>query len=133
MMSVNADSTLTGCEKSVLVVEDDDGIRDTLRYVLEFEGYRVFTAANGREGLDILDKTPASPCLILLDLMMPVMDGWQFAEMLEHDRNHSETPVVVVTAFSDQVKAIKAKAMIRKPVDLDTLLQTVRKWCGQAH
>lgn len=81
----------------ILVVEDDSDIRETLQQVLELEGYRVATAANGHEGLAALE-TGERPSLILLDLMMPVMSG---AEMLDHlrtDERLADIPVVVVTA-----------------------------------
>ncbi|MEO5970924.1 MAG: response regulator, partial [Bdellovibrionia bacterium] len=60
--------------KCILIIEDEETIRDSLQFFLEFEGYQVYSASNGREGLDILSKLDL-PCLILLDLMMPVMDG----------------------------------------------------------
>src|SRR5690349_21445677 len=114
--------------QSVLVVEDDDGIRETLQMFLEMEGYRVITAANGRQGLEALNKA-ARPCLILLDLMMPVMNGWEFAASLK-DTPHADVPVVIVSAYADQVGAMKCDGVITKPIDVDTLLKTVRRWCG---
>ena len=116
-----------GC-RNILIVEDDDEIRNALRFALESEGYKVFTAANGKEGLGILPQI-ARPCLILLDLMMPVMNGWEFANALEKDMVLAGIPVVIVTAFSDQGASIKSKGIIKKPVDLDALFRIVRKWC----
>jgi CheY-like chemotaxis protein len=113
----------------VLIVEDDDSIRETLRIVLETHGYSVSTAANGKEGIDLLLKTPL-PCLILLDLMMPVMDGWSFVEALEQETALAAIPVVVVTAFSEAKRSIKAKEIIKKPVDIDLLLSVVKRYCG---
>ena len=116
--------------QSILIVEDDEGIRNALRLALELEGYQVFTASNGKEGLELLPKMPV-PCLILLDLMMPVMNGWEFALALEEkDMILATIPVVVVTAFADQAKTIKAKGVIKKPVDLEVLFQMVKRWCN---
>ena len=114
---------------SILIIEDDEGIRTSLRLALEFEGYTVFTAANGKEGLDVLPTMPR-PCLILLDLMMPVMNGWEFIKALEEgDVTLATIPVVIVTAFAEQAQALKSKGVIKKPVDLDVLFQAVKKWC----
>jgi CheY-like chemotaxis protein len=97
--------------KRVLVVEDEDVIRETFGLALELEGYKVFTAANGKEALDLLSKIPA-PCLILLDLMMPVMNGWEFIEAVQKDASLSTIPVVVVTAYGDQAKKIQAAGLL---------------------
>ena len=121
------ENNITHCE-SILVVEDDEGIRDALKSVLELEGYHVFVAENGQVALDLLPEIP-KPCLILLDLMMPIMNGWDFAAKLEKDVIMATIPVVVVSAFNDKAKDIKAVGIIKKPVDLDALLQVVQKWC----
>src|SRR5689334_14997884 len=98
--------------KSVLIVEDDRSIRETLKLTLEFQSYTVFAASNGREGIEMLQKMPR-PCLILLDLMMPEMDGWAFVDALEEDMILASTPVVVVSAFSDRAKPIRAREIIK--------------------
>ena len=115
--------------ESLLVVEDDDGIRETLRILLEIEGYKVRAAENGRTGLDVLQRMDR-PCLVLLDLMMPVMNGWEFLEAARSRQEFADLPVIVVTAFKEQAGSIKANGVITKPVDLNTLLSTVRHWCG---
>lgn len=117
--------------RNILVVEDETSIRETLRYALEMEGYSVYTAANGQEGIDLLANIP-KPCLILLDLMMPVMDGWGFVEAIDKDTLLTNIPVVVVTAFSDKLKTVKAWGVIRKPVDLDALCEVAKQWCSPA-
>jgi CheY-like chemotaxis protein len=118
-----------GCG-SILVIEDDDGVRETLRLVLDIEGYPVFTAANGQEGLELLPKL-SHPCLILLDLMMPIMDGWAFAEAIDRDPVLATIPVVVVTAFEGELVSLKKKCgVIKKPIDLDHLMKVVVKNCG---
>jgi CheY-like chemotaxis protein len=115
--------------KTILVIEDEEGIREALRLTLELEGYQVQTAMNGKVGLDLLSAIP-SPCLVLLDLMMPVMDGWSFAEAIGKDLVLAVIPIVVVTAFADQGKSFKrARCIIKKPVDIDLLLRIVKQFC----
>ena len=118
----------TNCGANILVVEDDDDIRNLLKLSLELEGYKVFTAENGQIALDILLQIP-KPCLILLDLMMPVMNGWDFVEGLEKDVTLATIPVVIVSAFTELKKTIASKGFIKKPVDLDVLFQIVSNWC----
>lgn len=115
---------------SILVVEDDQSIRETLQFALELEGYKVFGAENGRKALEILPHI-SKPCLILLDLMMPVMNGWEFSEAVKKDALLADIPVVVVSAFVDKAQTIKSKGIIKKPIDLETLFQTVKQWCGR--
>lgn len=113
----------------ILIVEDDESIREILKTALEFEGYRVWVAANGQEGIEILSKG-ASVCLILLDLMMPVMDGWEFVDAMGKDSELSNIPVVVITAFGDLGgRPIRAKEVVKKPVDLDYLFRVVKQNC----
>jgi CheY-like chemotaxis protein len=109
-----------------MIVEDDEGIRDTLQFALELENYTVVTAANGRLGLELLSAIPP-PSLILLDLMMPVMNGWEFADALKRDSQLTRIPVVIVTAYGDQAKAIDASGVITKPVELEALFHVVRQ------
>jgi CheY-like chemotaxis protein len=114
---------------NVLIVEDDKSIQEILKESLEMEGYTVFTADNGQVGLEMLPTLP-TPCLILLDLMMPVMNGWQFAENISKDMTLAAIPIVLVTAFEDRAKLIPSKGIIKKPIDLDLLLNTVQHWCN---
>lgn len=117
----------------ILIVEDDKDIRDILKTSLELEGYNVKIAENGKEGLEILPSMN-TPCMILLDLMMPVMDGWAFAEAMSKDMKLAAIPIVVVTAFSKERTGDlkKIKSIIKKPIDLDLLLNQVRIYCGSA-
>lgn len=117
-------------DKVILVVEDDEGIRQVMKLFLEIEGYTVITAANGREGLETLSKA-SDICLILLDLMMPVMNGWEFIQALK-DTRHSNTPVVIVTAYADRVGDVSCQGVLGKPIEPDVLLETIRKWCGNS-
>lgn len=112
----------------ILVVDDDPDIREALSSVLEEEGYRVATATNGREALDWLHRSEP-PCILLLDLMMPVMNGWEFIEQLKTEGGRlASTPVCVVSAFADRAPA-EAVAVLRKPLEVDALLSIVAERC----
>lgn len=114
--------------KPILIVEDDNDIRETLQQALELEGFRVFTAPNGQDALESLPKIE-KPGLILLDLMMPVMNGWQFLEAKKGHADLMTIPVIVITAAGDKVKTVDANGVIKKPVDLDDLLSVVKQYC----
>jgi two-component system response regulator CpxR len=105
---------------SVLVVDDDDSIREVIAEVLRDEGYDVACAGNGEQALSELRKD-RQPDLMLLDLMMPVMSGWELLELLQTSADLSRIPVVVVSAMS----APGAWEHLAKPIDLDRLLATV--------
>jgi CheY-like chemotaxis protein len=115
----------------VLLVEDDDDIRTDLAELLRIKGYEVETAANGAEALDRL-RQPELPCLILLDLMMPVMDGWQFREAQLQDEMLAQVPVVVITGVAEDTAALQARKVMRKPVRIDDLVTTIRGYCARA-
>jgi CheY-like chemotaxis protein len=114
---------------TVFVVEDDLDTREMLCRFLEMEGYQVESAANGRQALDLLHQC-ARACVILLDLMMPVMDGWQFRREQVQDAELASIPVIVVSAAGrDRIEQIDANAVLSKPVDLDELLACVTTYC----
>ena len=115
---------------SVLIVEDDRDTREMLGRFLELEGFDVQTAANGELALKVL-QDEGRPSVIILDLMMPVMNGWQFRVAQQSDPNLSEIPVVVVTAAGvrDDIPAISADGWLSKPVDFDRLLATIGPLC----
>ncbi len=116
----------------VLVIEDDRSIREMLSQALEIEGHRVTAAANGAEGIRLLNEGP-SPCIILLDLMMPVMNGWQFMEAKQTLPSALQAvPVVVVSAYSERAQSLSCHAVLKKPIDLDVLLEMVEKYCGNS-
>ena len=117
---------------SVMIVEDDPDTREMLERFLELEGFEVRTAANGQLALEALHADSASS-VILLDLMMPVMNGWQFRAAQARDPKIAGIPVVVVTAAGtrDDIPAIQADAWLSKPVDLDRLLATIGAICGR--
>ena len=115
--------------KSVLIVEDDETIRNVVKEFLEIEEYVVYTATNGREALDVLDKV-GLPALILLDMKMPVMNGWQFALEFINRHDH-KIPIVVMTAAADakeRASDITAIGWIGKPFDLNELLAVVKRY-----
>lgn len=111
---------------TVLVVEDDQDIRETLAEFLEDAGYAVRTAANGQEGLTAL-RRDAAPCVMILDLMMPVMTGNELYEAMLADPQLATVPVIVST--SDPSRAPSGVLVIKKPVDLGRLLDTVARFC----
>jgi CheY-like chemotaxis protein len=116
--------------QTVLVVEDDNDVREAMIHVLETEGYVAVGAGDGEEALTQL-QGGLNPCVILLDLMMPRMDGWEFIE--EHRRLESRTPIIVVSAYGspEQVRSEGVIAYLRKPVDIDALLALVARQCGR--
>ncbi len=119
-------------QKRILLVEDDQDIRETLVELLQEEGYEVFFAENGQEGLDKLSTLPALPNLILLDLMMPIKDGFQFC--LEKDANPKFThiPVVVMSAdglIKENQQRVNACAYLKKPLDIYHVIDIVARYC----
>lgn len=113
-----------------MIVEDDRDTREMLGRFLELEGFDVRTAANGELALQALQED-SDPCVIILDLMMPVMNGWQFREAQASDPRFSRIPVVVVTAAGprDDIPSINADGWLSKPVDFDRLLATIGALC----
>jgi CheY-like chemotaxis protein len=117
-------------EPTVLIVEDDVDTREMLGRFLELEGFRVETAVNGRQALDRLTGGVRA-CVIVLDLMMPVMDGWQFRREQVRDAALAGIPVIVVSAAGrDRFDAIDANAYLSKPVDLEELLKQITAYCS---
>ena len=117
------------CNRKVMVVEDDRDIRETFRQLLEIEGYEVIVASNGKEALDLLKRT-SSPCVILLDLMMPVMNGWEFLAAQKGDQQLAGIPVVVITAGGkDKDNTLDTAGYMQKPIELQSLLDTVKQFC----
>ena len=111
--------------RRILVVEDDSLTSGAIKMVLEWEGYDVDCAANGQEALDHLRQAEEKPDLILLDLMMPILDGHQFREEQMHDPDINHIPVVVVSAL-DVSLTLDASGHIHKPFKPEELLQAIR-------
>ena len=115
----------------ILIVEDDPDFRDTLTDLLRLEGYGVEQVTNGREALEHL-RHSAAPCIILLDLMMPVMSGWEFREQQRQDPALAQIPVAILTGVrnsADRVEALDAVGYFQKPVNFQELLTTVAHFC----
>jgi CheY-like chemotaxis protein len=111
----------------VLVIEDDPELREMMAQLLTLEGYDATTASNGRAALDLLHGG-CHPHVILLDLMMPVMDGWEFRRRQIADPALQNIAVLVLTAAVD-VRDVGAAAVLPKPLDFDALLSLVRSHC----
>ena len=113
-----------------MIVEDDRDTREMLGRFLELEGFAVSSAANGDLALQALHRD-GKPCVILLDLMMPVMNGWQFRAAQQQDPGLASIPVVVITAAGprQEIPPISADGWLSKPVDFDRLLATIGPLC----
>ena len=117
--------------KNVLIVEDDFDIRDLLVFVLNSNGYRATGVSNGQEAISHLRQTRETS-LILLDLMMPIMDGWEFRQAQQGDPALGQIPVVVLSAIDEvreQGGTLQAASYLCKPIDFGVLLETVGRYC----
>jgi two-component system response regulator MprA len=117
----------------VLVVEDNLEIRETIAVILRSMGLGVMAAADGAQALAQLRASASPPSLILLDLMMPVMDGYAFREAQRSDPDLEKIPVVVVTADGEAAKkaaSLQTAGHLKKPIDLDALLEEVARHVG---
>lgn len=123
------------CARTVLVVEDDSDIREAVAEVLEDGNYRAIRAPNGEVALAKLRDAAPVPCVILLDVMMPVMDGREFLTRQQSDEALRQIPVVVLSAHADAALSavqLKVAGFLKKPIDLSELLRMVEKFCGKA-
>lgn len=112
----------------VLIVDDDDNIREALEAALAMGGFTSASVANGQDALRWLGEN-AAPRLILLDLMMPVMNGWEVLAAMDSNAKLRPIPVVVVTAFQKDLGSASKREVLRKPIDLDQLLDIVGRHC----
>ena len=115
----------------VLLVEDDAEMRDDLAFLLQHRGFNVVTAANGREALDRM-RAEGPPALLLLDLMMPVMDGWTLCAELKKDPALKDVPVVLLSGAGDlraEAALLDVAAYLKKPIDLEKLYSIVARHC----
>lgn len=106
-------------------------IRDVMTELLEYEGYKISSAENGRAGLDFLIATQTLPNLILLDLMMPIMDGYAFRKAQLEDSRLSKVPLIILSASGDletKRTQLSANDFIRKPVEIAHVLKSIAKW-----
>jgi len=113
----------------ILVVDDDVWARETMAQLLHLEGFAPVTAANGLEALEFL-RAGGRAKVILLDLVMPVMDGWTFCEEQQRDPRFAAIPVVVLTA-TEGSRTLAATASFRKPFDYPRVINFVRDLCGR--
>jgi CheY-like chemotaxis protein len=121
-------------DMTVFIVDDDRDIREMLTEILKDEGYTIATAADGLDALTQLRTQPQPPCLILLDLMMPNMNGWEFCAAQQQDPRLSPIPVVVISARADLDRAvaqIPVAGHLAKPIDIDRLLHIVERHCAE--
>lgn len=118
----------------ILVVDDDRDIRDTLVELLVDHGFPAIGAGNGVEALEILRTSASPPSLILLDLMMPVMDGREFRERQLENPAWTAIPVIVISAYNDVEQQARALALdhLRKPLAMRPLMDAVRRHCAGA-
>jgi CheY-like chemotaxis protein len=115
-----------GCR--VLIVEDDPDLRAMIDQLLFLEGFETVTAENGCAALDVLCREPR-PHVILLDLMMPVMDGWRFRAEQRRRAEIAGIPVIVLSAVTERAAGFDAVALLSKPLNFDRLLAVVRENC----
>jgi two-component system, OmpR family, response regulator CpxR len=120
----------TGQQHSVLVVEDEHDARTLMRELLEDAGYTVFTAANGRDAIAMARTMNPPPRLILLDLRMPIMDGWDFVAELRKHGQLAGIPIGVQSGEQDRTLPDGVSFVLSKPIDPDALLALVRHHCG---
>lgn len=115
----------------VLIVEDNDDSREMLCMVIESMGYHVSCACNGREALKRLETDPP-PCLIILDLMMPVMTGWEFREEQLKNPEWASIPVYVVSALADRtsLEGLHPQGYFNKPIEINSLLEGLKRFCS---
>jgi two-component system, chemotaxis family, chemotaxis protein CheY len=118
----------------ILVVDDNADVRAGLCALLESEGYQTVDAADGREALSLLRRAEVMPCLIVLDLMMPRVDGWDFRAVQTGDARLASIPVVVLSAhpLADDAKHGGAAAVLRKPMDPEALLAVVARYSARS-
>jgi CheY-like chemotaxis protein len=117
---------------AILIVDDDDVIRELLANLLRRDGYEVLEAEHGARALEILDEQATPPCLMLLDLMMPVMSGPELLKALEQSQRLATLPVVVISAGGRAEEVPEARKFVRKPPRPDVVRALAAEFCGRA-
>lgn len=120
-------SKTSGCP--VLIVEDDDDLRQMMVALLALEGFEPEAARDGEQALSMLRSQARRPCVIVLDMMMPRMDGWEFCRQRALDPSIGDIPVIVLSAAPAERLQVSAAAVLPKPFDYDRLLRTIRTHC----
>jgi CheY-like chemotaxis protein len=115
-------------EPYILLVDDNKSIRDCLIWVFDDERYSVITASNGKDALELLEKNPSLPDFILLDLMMPIMNGWQFRELQQLNPRFKNIPTVILSAKINIAEQTfySNEYLLPKPFDIEDLLVLIK-------
>ena len=117
---------------TILIVEDDEDIRNTVSEILREQDYDVREAEDGKQALEVLESMGNEPCLVLLDLMMPEMSGTELLQVLHETHRLASLPVVVLSAAGGTDTDVPlAKRYVRKPLSLDLLLKLVEEFCSR--
>lgn len=116
-------------ESTILLIEDDQDINEAIELVLKEEGLKVKCTFNGQEALDYLKSVSVKPGLILLDIMMPQMNGYEFRQAQLKNASLAEIPTVVLSAAGkyEDIDQLHFKECLKKPIDLDTLIEVVKR------
>jgi len=109
-----------------LIVEDNPAIAEMIKTLLEIEGYKADFALDGRQGIQALQKN--SPDVILLDMMMPGVNGWHFLDFQRSQEKFAKIPVIVISAFGEIARSVHPNAYLAKPLKLEQLLEAVHKY-----
>ncbi len=118
----------------ILLVDDDDATRGGMAELMRLDGYRVVEASDGGEALDTL-RAGAAPCLVLLDLNMPGMSGWEFRALQRRDRRIAHLPIVLLSAhggLEQQAESLQLAGFLPKPIDFDRLRSMIEHTCRRA-
>jgi len=116
-------------DRTVLVLDDDSDMALAIKELVEEQGYRAIYAANGREALALLEKE--RPCLMLIDVFMPVMNGVEFLRAIKSNSRLANIPRVIMTAANDQMIGVKEDvSVLYKPVDFESLRRILHKYCA---
>jgi CheY-like chemotaxis protein len=119
--------------KTILIIEDDELSREGLASVLRLEGCTPVLTADGKNALDYL-KTSSAPDLILLDMLLPIMDGWSFLQCRKHDPGIAAIPVLILTgvpaASQGWAESLGAKCVVKKPIQVQHMIEEVKKYCS---
>lgn len=115
----------------IVVVEDDPDISEIVSGVLRSAGFEVSEAADGQQGLDRVDQI-GRPCLVLLDLMMPVLSGGEFLDRFRRNEKYAAVPVVIMSAWAQEAEVVRdqSQGFLRKPFSSRALLETVHRFCA---
>lgn len=109
---------------TILIVDDDSTVRDIMKAILEQEGFSVLSAANGLEGIQCLDESHEVG-IVLLEMMMPEMNGWEFLDHMKADARLAKVPVVIVSAYHEIARSILPASFVPKPVRREDLLAAI--------